>query len=95
MNEKIYIFKENQLLFLRETISNKLLKEKIEDVFEKKKIVVKNYLTGKYLITLSNQETCLLLDELTFLFTSKGLRENGEPNCFGLSTEELIDIFSR
>lgn len=46
-------------------------------------------------IDFSDSELEITLDELTFLFTLKGLEKNGEPNNFGVHIESLIDIFFR
>ena len=40
------------------------------------------------------EETERLLDDLSYLLTSKGMDKDWEPNEFGLKIEELIDLFS-
>jgi hypothetical protein len=70
--------------FLKENITNKDILKKIQKSTE----------TNCFNITLTDKEKSIVLDELTFLFTSKGLINNSEPNKTGLKIEELIDIFS-
>lgn len=96
MTEKLYTLKKNQLFFLRENLSNSSLLDKFEKAFEKGNSINKYCkTTNRCHINLTEEETSVLLDELTLLFTSKGLKKNDEPNSFGLLVEELIDLFSK
>ena len=95
MVEKLYMIKEDQLFFLRTNLSNRSLLDKFEKAFETGNLTIKYCKTNRYQIYLTEKEISILLDELTLLLTSKGLKKNDEPNNFGLFVEELIDVFSK
>ncbi len=95
MVEKLYTIKKDQLFFLQKNLSNRSLLDKFGTVFETGNLTIKYLKTNRYQINLTEEETSVLLDELTLLLTSKGLKKNDEPNSFGLFVEELIDVFSK
>jgi hypothetical protein len=95
MDKKYYSIKIFQLNFLIKNLQSKLLKCKFDKIIKNGSVKVKEYATDRYLIDLSTEEKSSLLDELTILFTSKGMNNNSESNELGILIEELIDIFSK
>ncbi|HLY68207.1 MAG TPA: hypothetical protein VKR53_00680 [Puia sp.] len=91
MKETKYIIKKNKLIFLKENIKNISVLTKIEKILQK---INKEKNINSSSLQLTQEEAEAVLDELTFLFTLKGVDENSEPNKLGLFIEELIDIFS-
>ncbi len=90
MSERLYMIKQHHLHFLIENVSNENVLYKLRGLLK-----LGNLDSNKLSISFSSKEISMILDELTLLFTSKGLKKNDEPNDFGLLIEELIDIFAK
>ena len=83
--------KETDLRKLHLNIKNISISDKIENLL---KLRISIHDNSDYLIDFSELEIEIILDELTFLFTLKGIEKNGEPNEFGIYIENIIDIFT-
>lgn len=82
MNIKKFNLKHKDILFLKENFKETGFLQKIQESKHK-----------SLSIPLSEEEVEVVLDELTFLFTLKGIDKDGEPNKLGLYIEGLIDLF--
>ncbi len=94
MVEKLYIIKKDQLSFLIKNLLDQSVINKLKN-FNSEILIINDSQTNRCQISLNDVEVSSLLDELTLLLTSEGLKLNDEPNDFGLLIESLIDIFSR
>lgn len=83
--------KQKQIMFLLNNLSNKELKLKLDNALENAK---KNQSTNRILISFSNNEKTIMLDELTYLLTSIGLDDEETINQQGLIIEDIIDLFT-
>ena len=88
-----FIINETQLIFLEKNITNTEIVKIIKESIKKNKIVINGNATNRYYLNLSKKDVEIILNELTLLFTLKGIKENGEPNILGLDIENLIDVF--
>ncbi len=90
LKRKKYFIKKSHINFIKENIKKSDFVE-IFDVFTNEE-----YENNKFFsVYLTKEEVDSLLDELTMLFTEKGIDQDSEPNQFGLLIEELIDKFSK
>jgi hypothetical protein len=94
MNKKKIVFTNIQLQLLDKFIKDDHLRRIIKDSLDKNKIYESNYATGKSFAVLAENEIELLFNELTYLLTSHGLKNNQELNDFGLAIEEILDLIN-
>lgn len=85
---------KSKIDFLLKTIKKDELISKCTQALNKGQLYEKNYPTARYLITFSDSEKELLLDELSFLLTSIGLDQHDEVNEQGLLIDHIIDLLT-
>ena len=73
-------------------MNNKFHKDKIVEILRRRKSFLINFLENvEDLHQLSKEIRLKIADELGDEFCSKGLKEDSEPNAYGLEIETLID----
>ncbi len=93
MSSKQIILKTEQVNLLLSVLKNANLVNKLNKFISNGLLKESGYETDRYLITLTDSEIEIVLNELTFYLTSYGLDKNVEVNKTGLKIEELIDLF--
>lgn len=93
MSEQKIVLKRNQIQFILENIKDVNILNKISNSLNHNVIFERNHPTNRFFINFNQYEKEIILDNLTFVLTDKGVNKNGEISDKGIRIEELIDLF--